>query len=175
MREANLASESGFPSNISEGIAQPARADASHASGRRRKSSCPHHFTSLWCSPANTPASHAGDHRSEAGQGGQLHRRVVYGEQQTHLTQNQVALDVQVVSRRPFSEPPKHCQRCTRPVREFSLGQLQVGAPALVAVCQGARPPGPQSSQRSSRFHKPAQPRAALGIATIFRAASINE
>jgi hypothetical protein len=26
----------------------------------------------------------------------------------------------------------------------------------------------PQSSQRSSRFHKPAQPRAALGIATIF-------
>src|SRR5215475_12417289 len=32
-----------FPT-ISEGIAQPARADASHASGRRRKSSCPHHF-----------------------------------------------------------------------------------------------------------------------------------
>ena len=30
-------------------------------------------------------------------------RRVVYGEQQTHLTQNQAALDVQVVSRRPFS------------------------------------------------------------------------
>ena len=26
----------------------------------------------------------------------------------------------------------------------------------------------PQSSQRSSRFHKPAVPRAALGIATIF-------
>ena len=24
---------------------------------------------SLWCSPANMPASHAGDHRSEAGQG----------------------------------------------------------------------------------------------------------
>ncbi|SPE54795.1 hypothetical protein SBV1_1940008 [Verrucomicrobia bacterium] len=27
---------------------------------------------SLWCSPANTPASHAGDHRSEAGQGRQF-------------------------------------------------------------------------------------------------------
>ena len=29
-------------------------------------------FPSLWCSPANTPASHAGDHRSEAGQGHQF-------------------------------------------------------------------------------------------------------
>ena len=27
-----------------EGIAQPVRADASHASGRRRESFCPHHF-----------------------------------------------------------------------------------------------------------------------------------
>ena len=72
----------------------------------------PSPFLSLWCSPANMPASHAGDHRSEAGQGRQFHRRVVHGEQQTHLTQNQAALDVQVVSRRPFSKPPKHCQRC---------------------------------------------------------------
>ena len=46
--------------------------------------------------------SGAGDHRSEAGQGHQFHRRVVHGEQQTHLTQNQAALDVQVVSRRPI-------------------------------------------------------------------------
>ena len=59
---------------------------------------------SLWCSPANMPASHAGDHRSEAGQGRQLLRRVVYGEKQTHLTQNQAALDVQVVSRRPLQK-----------------------------------------------------------------------
>jgi hypothetical protein len=29
----------------------------------------PSPFLSLWCSPANTPASQAGDHRSEAGQG----------------------------------------------------------------------------------------------------------
>jgi len=35
-------------------------------------------------------------------------RRVVRGEQQTHLTQNQAALDVQVVSRRPVSSPSKH-------------------------------------------------------------------
>src|SRR5215471_10613532 len=35
MREANPDSESGFDPTISEGIAQPARADASHASGRR--------------------------------------------------------------------------------------------------------------------------------------------
>ena len=30
-------------------------------------------FLSLWCSPANMPASHAGDHRSEAGQGRHFH------------------------------------------------------------------------------------------------------
>jgi hypothetical protein len=53
---------------LSEGIAQPVRADASHASGRKCESSCPPRL-SLWCSPVNTPASHAGDHRSEAGQG----------------------------------------------------------------------------------------------------------
>ena len=29
---------------FSEGIAQPVRADASRASGRRRESFCPHHF-----------------------------------------------------------------------------------------------------------------------------------
>ena len=31
-----------------------------------------------------------------------FHRRVVRGEQQTHLTQNQAALEVQVLSRPPF-------------------------------------------------------------------------
>jgi hypothetical protein len=40
--------------------------------------------------------------------------------------------------------------------KRISLVQFQVRAPMT------------QSSQRSSRFHKPAQPRAALGIATIF-------
>jgi hypothetical protein len=43
-------------------------------------------------------------------------------------------LDVQVVSRRPFTKPSKHCQRCTRPVREFSPVQLRVGAPVLVTA-----------------------------------------
>src|SRR5690348_11354204 len=33
-----------FAPTIFEGITQRARADASHASGRRRESSCPHHF-----------------------------------------------------------------------------------------------------------------------------------
>jgi len=36
-----------------------------------------------------------------------------------------------------------------------------------LAVRINRRPQGSQSSQRSSRFHKPAPPRAALGIATI--------
>jgi len=35
---------------------------------------------------------------------------VVRGEKQTHLTQNQAALDVQVVSRRSISTPSKHFQ-----------------------------------------------------------------
>ena len=78
MREAKRAAL--FVPTIFEGIAQPARADASHASGQRCKSFCPHHLLSLWCSPANMPASHAGDHRSEAGQGRHFPRRVVYGE-----------------------------------------------------------------------------------------------
>ena len=47
------------------------RAGASHAPVRRRDSFCPHHL-SLWCSPVNTSASHAEDHRSEAGQGRQF-------------------------------------------------------------------------------------------------------
>ncbi|GEM_PF-1279383 len=34
----------------------------------------PSPLLSLWCSPANTPASHAGDHRSKAGQGHQFSR-----------------------------------------------------------------------------------------------------
>jgi len=57
-------------------------------------------FLSLWCSPANTPASHAGDHRSEAGQGHQV------------------------------SCPPKHFERCTplvwEPVRCNSGWGLQI-------------------------------------------------
>ncbi len=70
MREAKRAAL--FVPTIIEGIAQPARADASHASGQRCNSFCPHHLLSLWCSPVNMPASHAGDHRSEAGQGRQF-------------------------------------------------------------------------------------------------------
>ena len=42
MREAKRAAL--FAPTIFEGIAQSARADASHASGRRRESFCPHHF-----------------------------------------------------------------------------------------------------------------------------------
>ena len=42
MREAKRAAL--FVPTIFEGIAQPARADASHASGQRCKSFCPHHF-----------------------------------------------------------------------------------------------------------------------------------
>ena len=68
------------------GHSSVSRAGASHAPGRRRDSSLT--ISSLWCSPDNMPASHAGDHRSEAGQGHQ------------------------------FTSPSKHCQRCVRSVSE---------------------------------------------------------
>ena len=61
---------------------------------------------------------------------------------------------MQVVSRRPFSMPPKHCQRCISLGKRVSPVQLRVGAPFTQS---------PQSSQRSGGFHKPAVPRAALG------------
>jgi hypothetical protein len=48
--------------------------------------------------------------------------------------------------------------------KRMSSVQFRVGAPIL-----GGRAPAPQSSQRSSRFHTPAAPRAALGIATNLR------
>ena len=83
----------------------------------------PSPFLSLWCSPVNMPASHAGDHRSEAGQGHQFHFAL------------------------------KALAAMHSLGKRFSSVQLRVRAP--------------QSSQRSSRHHKPAQPRAALGIATI--------
>ena len=52
-----------------------------------------------------------------------FHRRVVYGEKQTHLTQNQAALDVQVVSGRPISIALKAL------VAMHSLGKrIQLGA-----------------------------------------------
>ena len=88
-----------------------------------------------------------------------FHRRVVHGEKQTHLTQNQAALDVHV-SRRPFSKPPKHFERCA----------CSVSRPAWCNSGWGLHfldhPITSQSSQRPGRFHKPAVPRAALGIAT---------
>ena len=72
-------------------------------------------------------------------------------------------MDVQVVSRRPFSMPPKHCQRCI----------CSVSRPAWCNSGWGLHfldhPITSQSSQRSSRFHKPAVSRAALGTATSLR------
>lgn len=127
MREVKRAAR--FIPTISEGIAQPARADASHASGRRRESSCPHHFSPCGVVQSTRLPLMQEITGAKPVRDANFHRRVVYGEKQTHLTQNQAALDVQVVSRRPFSQPPKHCQRCTRPVREFSPVQLRVGAP----------------------------------------------
>ncbi len=84
----------------------------------------PSPFLSLWCSPANTPASQAGNHRSEAGQGRQL-----------------IAL--------------KALSAMDSLGKRDSSVQLRVGAPIT------------QSSQRPSRFHKPAVSGAAPETATI--------
>ncbi len=91
------------------------------------------------------PASHAGDHRSKAGQG------------------------------RQFILPSKHSQRCLRSVSESArcttVREANSSIWGIQLVGLGKSIPGEgsisQSSQRSSRHHKPAQPRAALGIATI--------
>jgi hypothetical protein len=73
--------------------------------------------------------------------------------QSTCLPLMQEITGAKPVRGRQYPLPSKHCQRCIRSVSEFSSVQLRVRAP--------------QSSQRSSRHHKPAPPRAALGIATI--------
>jgi len=79
---------------------------------------------------------------------------VVNGEEQTHLTQNQAALDVQFVSCRPIS-------KCPQSIASDALARYASLSPVQFRV--GAPPS--QSSQRSGGFHKPAVPRAALGTA----------
>ena len=84
----------------------------------------------------------------------------------------------------PVSPPSKHCQRCLRSVREstwctairaahgsFGAPNLQdLGSPFQVrAPFCGGRPQGPQSSQRSSGFHKPALSGTAPETATSLR------
>jgi hypothetical protein len=58
---------------------------------------------------------------------------------------------------------PRPRRRCD------SVHPLQIDS---VAVHNLGRPQGPQSSQRSGRFHTPATPRAALGTATTFCAST---
>jgi hypothetical protein len=120
MREVKRAAR--FFPTISEGIAQRVRADASHASSRRRESFCPHHFC-----PCGVVQSSA-------------------------------------------------CLSCRRsPEQSRSGTQISIALKALSAMHSLGkrispvqfRVRAPQSSQRSSGFHKPASPRAALGIATI--------
>ena len=110
MREAKRAAL--FVPTIFEGIAQPARADASHASGQRCKSFYPHRFLSLWCSPANMPASHAGDHRSEAGQGRQFLGAWFTGNCRPTWLRTRQPWTCKSSRADQFQTPSKHCQRC---------------------------------------------------------------
>ena len=121
-------------------------------------------------------------------------RRVVNREQQTGSAQTRTALGVQVSPRRPFSGMPtgqanRACllnSACLRasgasPRHSAILGARSSkragGFITRIALDECLDPeryrtrvPFPleasQSSQRSGRFHKPAVPRAALGIAT---------
>jgi hypothetical protein len=110
-----------------------------------------------------------------------FHRRVVYGEKQTHLTQNQAALDVQVVSRRPFFKAPKAFSVMRSLGKRANSVQLRVGDPLLVAVCQHRNRASAQAgfiSQLRRGQHSGLRPTFALssyGSAGHFRAASINE
>jgi hypothetical protein len=60
-----------FTRSIIGGVAHKQSARLTCERQRGQQSSLPP-FLSLWCSPANTPSSQAGDHRSEAGRGRQL-------------------------------------------------------------------------------------------------------
>ena len=139
MREAQRAARrwpSARTSHHFRGHSSVSRADASHASGRRRESFCPHHL-SLWCSSDNTPASHAGDHRSEAGQGrhfpargsqgiadppdsesGSLGRALQFAKANRSIWGNLIARLGKSTRLAPTISPSKYCQRCIRSVSE---------------------------------------------------------
>src|SRR4051812_33149185 len=63
-------------------------------------------FPSLWCSLANMPASHAGDHRSEAGQGRQPQTGVAESWSVGVLDGRIIAL--QFMAATPPINPPIH-------------------------------------------------------------------
>jgi hypothetical protein len=71
--ERKRGQHSPLPPFFEEGIAQSAER-VLHMHQVEARFLLPSPFLSLWCSSANTPASHAGDHRSEAGQGRQFNR-----------------------------------------------------------------------------------------------------
>ena len=66
----------------------------------------------------------------------------------------------------PFFNALKAFPVMHSPGRRANSVQFRVRAPLLTAIRNGGHAQASQSSQRSSRFHKPALPRAALGIAT---------
>ena len=113
---------------FSEGIAQPVRADASHASGRRRESFCPHHFCPCGVvQPTCLPLMQ-------------------------EITGAKPVRDANFIALKALSAMHSLGKR-------ISPVQFRVRAPFSSARSQ--------SSQRSSRFHKPAVSRAALETATI--------
>ena len=113
MREAERAALSA--PTIFEGIAQSAEWMRHMHQVRRREPFYPHHL-SLWCSPDDMPASHAGDHRSEVGQGRQFSAR---GSRGIADPPDSESGSLGRASRlAPTSLPSKHCQRCVRSVSE---------------------------------------------------------
>src|SRR5437773_3865344 len=109
---------------------------------------------SLWCSPENMPASHAGDHRSEAGQGRQFSARGSRGtadppdSESGSLGRASRLAPTNFIALKAFSAMHSLGKR-------ISSVQFRVGAPFS------------QPSQRSSGFHKPAVSGAAPETATI--------
>src|SRR2546427_574181 len=112
------------------------------------------------------PASHAGDHRSEAGQGRQFSARGSGGtadppdSESGSLGRASRLAPTNFIALKAFSAMHSLGKR-------ISSVQFRVGAPIQMAAGNGGRPQASQSSQRSSGFHKPAVSRAALETATI--------
>ena len=113
------------------------------------------------------PASHTGDHRSEAGQGRQFPARGSRGIADPPDSESGSLGRASRLAPTNFTAP-KSILSDALLWYGSRLGASPGGGSNIVAVRNG-RTQAPQSSQRSSEHHKPAVPRAAPGTATIFR------
>ena len=114
------------------------------------------------------PASHTGDHRSEAGQGRHFPARGSRGIADPPDSESGSLGRASRLAPTNFTAPKSILSDA------FLWYGSRLGASPGGGSSFGALAPAPQSSQRSSGFHTPAVPRAALGTATSLRSPSFG-